>query len=140
MKIYLCATKPEEKTHQWVSNMAVFNGMVEDSEAVSIVCDNFVSCFTHEELVGFFEKIVSKMRLNSELVIMHPDIHMLSHRLYREEIDMQALNDILFKNGAIKSVCSVEKIQQALPSNIEVTHQNFDMTTSIITIKATRTQ
>ena len=140
MKIYLCATQPEEKTHQWVSNMAVFNGMVEDSEATSIVCDNFLSCFMHEELLGAVEKIVSKMRLNSELVIIHPDIHMLSHRLYREELDMQAINDILFKNGPIKSVCSVEKIQQALPANIQIMHQNFDIATSTITIKATRTQ
>ncbi len=140
MKIYLSATQPEEKTHQWVSNMAVFNGIIDNNEATSVVCDNFLSCFTHEELAGVIEKIVSKMRLNSELIIMQPDVYMLSHAICREEVNVGQVNSILFKNGAIKSVCSIEEIHQALPPNIQITHQNFDMATLTITIKATRTQ
>ena len=140
MRIYLSPTKPEEKTHQWVSNIAVLNGVVEDCEATSIVCDNFLSTFTQEELVPVMAKILSKMRLNCELIIVQPDIEILAHKFGREEISLEFLNDALFRVGAIKSVTSAEQIRQALPEVVQITHQNFDVATSTITIKAKRVQ
>lgn len=139
MKIYLCPVQPEEeKSHTWVSNIAIFNGMVEDGEATSIVCDHFLSSFQHNELPEVLSRIVSKMRLQSELALIHPDIEILSQRLYREDINTETLNAVLFKSGAIKSVFSMNTIDELLPSNLQVIHKHFDVATSNIIVKARR--
>ena len=139
MKIYLCPVQQtEEKSHTWVANIAIFNGMVEDSEATSIICDHFLSSFQHAELPEVLSRIVSKMRLQSELVLIHPDIEILSQRLHREDINMETLNTILFKSGAIKSVFSMNTIEKLLPPNLQVIHKHFDIATSNIIIKARR--
>lgn len=138
MKIYLCLTEPEEKTHKWVQNIAVFNGVVENSEATSIVCDNFLSLFTYDELGGVLEKILSKMRLGAELIIINSDIKMLSQRICNEEIDMPTLNSILFKHGPLKSLSSEKELHELMPENLQVTHKHFDAITSSVTIKAER--
>jgi len=138
MKIYLCLTEPEEKTHKWVSNIAVLNGIVEDSEATSIICNNFLSSFVYHELEGVLKKIVSKMRLGAELIIINPDIKMLSQRICNEEIDTPTLNDILFKHGSLKSLSSAEELHELMPENLQVTHKHFDAIMSSITIKTKR--
>jgi hypothetical protein len=138
MKIYLCLTEPEEKTHKWVSNIAVFNGFVEDSEATSIVCDGFLSSFVYSELEDVLKKIVSKMRLGAELIIINSDIKMLSQRIRNEEIDTPTLNSILFKHGPLKSLSSAEELCELMPENLQVTHKHFDAITSSVTIKTER--
>ena len=139
MKIYLCPTEPQNKSYTWVSNLATFNGAVGDCEATSIVCDFFLPTFKYEELQAVLEKIVSKMRLNCELVLIVPDINILSQRLVRDEIDIQTMNQILFKNGAIKSVFPMDVIERSLPSTLQITHKHFDTPTSQIVLKARRT-
>lgn len=138
MKIYLCLTEPEEKTHKWVSNIAVFNGFVEDSEATSIVCDGFLSSFVYNELEDVLKKIVSKMRLGAELIIINSDIKMLFQRIRNEEIDTPTLNSILFKHGPLKSLSSAGELCELMPENLQVTHKHFDAITSSVTIKAKR--
>ena len=139
MKIYLCPTEPQDKTYTWVSNLASFNGIVGDSEATSIVCDFFLPIFKYEELQAALNKIISKMRLNCELVLIVPDINILSQRLARNEIDVETMNQILFKNGAIKSVMPINTIEELLPPSVQVTHKHFDTPTSQIILKARRT-
>ena len=139
MKIYLCPVQQtEEKSHTWVSNIAIFNNMVGDSEATSIICDYFLLSFKYEELASALQRIVSKMRLRSELVLIHPDINMLSQRLQRDDINIDKLNTILFKYGAIKSIFSIDTIEQLLPSNVQITHKHFDIDTSNIILQARR--
>ena len=139
MKIYLCPVQQtEEKSHTWVSNIATFNVIVEDSEATSIICDYFLLSFKYEELKEAIQRIVSKMRLQSELVLIHPDINILSQRLQRDDINTEMLNSILFKCGTIKSVFSISTIEDLLPSNLQITHKHFDTATSNIVVKARR--
>ena len=138
MKIYLCLTEPEEKTHKWVANIATLNGFVEDSEATSIICDGFLSSFTYNELGDVLKKIASKMRLGAELIIVNPDIKILSQRVCNEEIDTSTVNSILFKHGQVKSLSSTEELCELIPENLQVTHKHFDAITSNITIKVER--
>lgn len=139
MKIYLCPLQQaEDKSHTWVSNMAVFNNTVDDSEATSIICDYFLLSFVYEELREVLQRIVSKMRLQSELVLIYPDINILSQRLQREDINTETLNAILFKCGPIKSIFSMDIIEGLLPPNIQITHKHFDNITSNVIIKARR--
>ena len=140
MRIYLSSSQPSEKSYHWTSDIVSFNERVQNSEATSIVCDHFLSSFSHEEIGEVLKIIVSKMRLKSELTIIQPDITILSQKLSREEITEKTLNNILFTGRGIKSVSSAEIIQSLIPANLQVTQKHFDITTSNITIKARRVQ
>ena len=138
MRIYLSSSEPADKSYKWASNIVVFNDMVQTSEATSIVCDHFLSSFSYSEIAEVLKIVASKMRLQSEITIVHPDIVILAQKMSREEINEQTLNNILFKSESIRSVCSTETIQSLIPDNLEITQRNFDMATSNIVIKARR--
>tara|TARA_R100000008_G_C3540369_1_gene144423 strand:+ start:293 stop:715 length:423 start_codon:yes stop_codon:yes gene_type:complete len=140
MKIYLCPQKPEQKTHTWYTNIAIFNSSVENSEATSIVCDHFLSLFTYNELPEALKMIASKMRLGAELIIVQPDINLLFQRFTREEINEEALNNMLFKAGPVKGAFSTERIEALIPPSLKVEHKHFDTGMSTIIIKARRGQ
>tara|TARA_Y100000356_G_C11253512_1_gene288598 strand:+ start:691 stop:1035 length:345 start_codon:yes stop_codon:yes gene_type:complete len=114
--------------------------MVGDNEATSIVCDNFLTSFSYDEVSQVLNIIASKMRLKSELVILQPDIRMLSQKVAREEIDERVINSVLFDKGPIKSVTSAESIQALIPNGFQVSERYFDISTFNIVIKARRVQ
>ena len=140
MKIYLSATSPvdQNKSHQWVSSLSALDSLVAKSEASSIICENFFSTLPLEQLQMAMNLIISKMRIGCNLVITAPDITMLCQRMTKDEIDIGAINRILFKNGSIQSVCSTEVIEQLIPLNIEILNKHFDIATSNIMITARR--
>ena len=138
MRIYLSSSEPADKSYKWASNIVAFNDMVQTSEATSVVCDQFLSSFSYSEIPEGLKIIASKMRLQSQITIVHPDIVVLSQRMSREEVNEQNFNDILFRNEAIRSVCSTETIQSLIPDNLEITQGVFDVTTSNMVIKARR--
>jgi hypothetical protein len=140
MKIYLSSTPPtdQNKSYQWISNISVFDSSVMTSEASSIICDNFLSTLPMEQIEVVIGLIASKMRIGCELIILSPDITTLSQRMTKEEIDLNMLNAILFKNGPIRSVCSMEFVEVLLPANLTIFHKHFDLHTSEIVIKARR--
>ena len=140
MKIYLSAIAPEscEPSYKWVSSLDALDKLVTASEASSIICDGFLSMVDFSQIEAALKTIISKMRINSELVIINPDIDILSQRLTREEINLTAINEILFKNGPIKSVLPTSLIEELLPHNINIFNKHFDLYTSEIIIKARR--
>jgi len=140
MKIYLSAIAPQscEPSYKWVSSLDALDKLVTASEASSIICDGFLSMVDFSQIEAALKTIISKMRINSELVIINPDIDILSQRLTREEINLTAINEILFKNGPIKSVLPTSLIEELLPHNINIFNKHFDLYTSEIIIKARR--
>ena len=78
------------------------------------------------------------MRIGGELIIYATDIVILSQRIYKDEIDLNILNNILFKNGSIKSAYSMDLVEQLLPKNIEILNKHFNIGTSEIVIKTRR--
>lgn len=140
MKIYLSATSPadQNKSYQWVSNLSALDSLVSRSEASSIICENFFSMLPIEQIEIAMNLIVSKMRIGCELIINIPDIAMLCQRMAKDEIDIGTINNILFKNGPIQSLLSVETIEKAIPQNIAVSSKHFNIPTSEIIITARR--
>jgi len=139
MRIYLSMNDPGDASYVWISDIATFGSQVLDNEATHIVLNRFLSTFTHNELVPLIQQIVKKMRLNCELVIVENDIDFLSQKVARGEMDIHEINDAMFKNPFIKSVCTIENIESNLPSNVQVSHKNFDTPLAEVTIKCRRT-
>jgi len=140
MKIYLSATSPtdQNKSHQWISSLSALDTLVMKSEASSIICENFFSTLPIGQVEMAINLIASKMRIGCELVINAPDIAILCQKMTKDEIDLNFLNDILFKNGSVQSVYSMQFIEQLLPTNIDILNKHFNVPTSEIVITARR--
>lgn len=138
MRIYLSTKKPSDIGYQWISNIASLNQHVLDGEATSIIVDKFLCGFAINELESLLNKIISKLRLNADLVIMETDIDFLCTKYRRSSVNIEELNSILFQNNSIKSFLTIEHIEKYLPPQIQVTHKNFDNKLSQITIKCRR--
>jgi hypothetical protein len=138
MRIYLSMIEPNDKSCVWISDIATFESQVLDGEATYIVLNRFLSAFTHAEIQPLLEKIVKKMRLNCELVVIENDMDFIAKKLVRDEINIGEVNDILFRNTFIKSVCTLENIEKNLPNSIQLQHKHFDNLLSEITIKCRR--
>jgi len=140
MRIYLSSQEPPDIGYQWISNIASLNQQVLDGEATSIVVDKFLCGFSINELEALLNKIISKLRLNADLVIMETDIDFLCTKYRRSAIDVEELNSILFQSHSIKSLLTVDHIEKYLPPQIKITHKNFDANLSQITIKCRRSE
>ena len=138
MRIYLSMIEPNDKSCVWISDIATFESQVLDGEATYIVVNRFLSTFTHAELRPLLEQISKKMRSNCELVIIENDMDFIAKKLVRNELNIGEVNDVLFKNPFIKSVCTLENIEQNIPNNIRLQHKHFDNLLSEITIKCRR--
>jgi len=138
MRIYLSTQQPPDIGYQWISNIAALNQHVLDGEATSIIVDKFLCRFSINELQSLLDKIISKLRLNAELVIMDTDIDFLCTKYRKSDIDVEELNSILFEDSGLKSLLTMEYVEQHIPPNIQVTHKNFDSKLSQITIKCRR--
>ena len=138
MRIYLSMIEPNDKSCVWISDIATFESQVLDGEATYIVLNRFLSTFTHAELTPLLQKIAKKMRSNCELVVIENDMDFIAKKLVRNEINIGEVNDILFKNPFIKSVCTLENIEQNMPNSIGLQHKHFDNLLSEITIKCRR--
>jgi len=138
MRIYLSMIEPNDKSCVWISDIATFESQVLDGEATYIILNRFLSTFTHAELKPLLEKIAKKMRLNCELTIIENDMDFISKKLVRNEINIGEVNDVMFKNPFIKSVCTLENIEYKIPDNIPLNHKHFDNLLSEITIKCRR--
>lgn len=138
MRIYLSMIEPNDKSCVWISDIATFESQVLDGEATYIVLNRFLSTFTHAELRPLLEQIYKKMRSNCELVIIENDMDFIAKKLVRNELNIGEVNDVLFKSPFIKSVCTLENIEQNIPNNIRLQHKHFDNLLSEITIKCRR--
>ena len=138
MRIYLSMNEPDDKSYVWVSDIATFEAQLLDGEATSIVLNGFLSTFAHAELTPLLEKVAKKMRLNCELVIVENDMEFLAQKITRGELNISEVNEVMFRNPFIKSVCTLENIESSLPKNISLSHKHFDNALSEITIKCRR--
>ena len=130
--------EPNDKSCVWISDIATFESQVLDGEATYIILNRFLSTFTHAELKPLLEKIAKKMRLNCELTIIENDMDFISKKLVRGEINIGEVNDVMFKNSFIKSVCTLENIENNIPDSIPLNHKHFDNLLSEITIRCRR--
>tara|TARA_Y100001936_G_scaffold20231_1_gene17264 strand:- start:5504 stop:5947 length:444 start_codon:yes stop_codon:yes gene_type:complete len=128
MKIILSHTDPESKSHVWVSDFSTIDSVVDDNEATEIIVDSFLSAFNFESLEYILNKIVSKMRLNSKLVIYQKDIDILSYTYNKTGMALSDINSILFEDcPTVGCVLNIETIADIVKgSNLQITQKTLD--------------
>tara|TARA_R100000908_G_C3679377_1_gene98711 strand:+ start:135 stop:578 length:444 start_codon:yes stop_codon:yes gene_type:complete len=131
MKIKLSHTDPNTPSHVWVNDIERLDTIVGDNEATEIIVDSFLSAFNFEALSYVLNKIVSKMRLNSTLVIYQKDIDLLAHRYSRTGMALSDINTILFEDcPSIGCVLNTEAITDILLQNkLKIQQKTLDTET-----------
>ena len=139
MKIYL-STKPLlDDSYKSISNIVTFDAMVLDGEATKIVVQNFISSFSFNEVDLILNKIIKKLRLKGELIIIEPDLDLICMKFYRNDIDIRDFNSIVFAaNRSAKSILTMEYLTQLIEKSLTITEKHFDEIASSSMIKARR--
>lgn len=138
MRIYLSPKKSVDKSFKNVSNIASLD-MVLDGEVRTLIVDNFISAFSYSEIDQVIMKIIKKLRLGAEFIVIEPDLDLLSIRYFRDEIDIEKYNSVLFQNNrSIKSILTCEFLSTALSKYLTITEKSFDENLSQFMIKCRR--
>ena len=140
MKIYLSIQPPEDDLgYTWVPSLAALDSMVQDSEATSIVVDNFLSSEEIDKVGEMLFKIVKKMRINSEIIFYQQDIDLVCHEYSRASFNLEALNQHIFSFPETKSVFNTDILCSALDSlNLEITNKQLNPANFQGVVKARR--
>ena len=131
MKIILSHTDPESKSHTWISDISTIDSVVDNNEATDVIVDSFLSAFNFESLAHILQKIVSKMRLNSKLVIYQKDLDLLSYRYSKSGMSLTDMNSLLFEDSpSIGCVLNTETISEIISnSNLKIEQKTLDSET-----------
>mgnify|MGYP003132848803 CR=1 FL=1 len=131
MKIILSHTDPESKSHTWISDISTIDSIVDNNEATDIIVDSFLSAFNFESLGHILQKIVSKMRLNSKLVIYQKDIDLLSYKYNKTGMSLTDMNSVLFEDSpSIGCVLNTDAITEIVKgSNLTIEEMTLDAET-----------
>lgn len=137
MKIYLSTTKPQD-SRKWANSIAMLDGLVLNSEATDITCDNFISSFDISELKFLLENIILKIRINGVITITDVDVNIISRRIYTDELSIEKYNSILFGDQKRKSIVSLSEIESILPDSLKIESKYYDQNTCRFTLKCRR--
>lgn len=138
MRIYLSQKKSMDKSFKNISNIASLD-MVLDGEVRALVVDNFISGFSYSEIEQVIIKLIKKLRLGSEFILIEPDLDFISMKYFRDEISLEQYNTVLFQNKrSIKSILTCEFVAGILSKYLTITEKSFDENISQFMIKARR--
>lgn len=118
MEILLSANQPLDENIQWYNHIGIFDQSVLESEARKIVCDDFLSKFSQQDIDKVMSIIFKKMRIGCQLVVKDVDLYSLSKLIYRGGGKNEDVNARI-TNG-VKSFLTIEKIQSLLPQGFVV--------------------
>ena len=138
MKIYLSPQDPPDQAYQHISNLVAFDNQVLDHEASVIIADKFLSQFFYNEISNVIDKIISKMRLNSSITLVEPDMDLLAQKYIRDDIDLASINGLMFNGRATKSILSMQSLINAIGGKLSITEKHFDENNAQIILKAGR--
>lgn len=132
MKIYISKDQPSnELGYTWVSSIRTLDAMVQDSEATSIIVDDFLSSVRIEETGNLLLGIVKKMRIGSEIIFYQRDIDLICHEYARGSFNLEEFNRLVFSGDRVNSVFNLDILCNSLKTlnlNIEskqLNHKNF---------------
>jgi len=138
MRIFLSHKNTPDNSYSQATNLNVLNGIVLDSEATEILCDDFISSFSNNEIKELLENICKKVRLKGQLIIKEVDANITARKYYVEEINLEELNSILFDNQKRKSIVDIGLLTRSIPESFQVEEKYFDNNTGNIVLKCRR--
>jgi len=138
MKIYLSPQGPSDQSYTHISNVAALDSQVLTNEASEIIVDKFLSQFFYNEIKDVIDKIISKMRLNSSITFIEPDMDLLAQKYIRDDVDLETINNLVFNNRTAKSILTMQFLNGALVGKLNILEKHFDENSAQIILKAGR--
>lgn len=139
MKVYISTEQPETPEYTHVPNIMSLDSVALDCEATDIVVKDYLSQFTDNELMPLLQKILSKLRINGTITILDNDIDITYMKYDRGDIDLKALNSIVFRGQSKKSFLNIETVKDLVKDVFTLEHSSVDAQTGNFIVKARRT-
>tara|TARA_A100001201_G_scaffold135193_1_gene123293 strand:- start:217 stop:639 length:423 start_codon:yes stop_codon:yes gene_type:complete len=138
MLVNLTTNKNSLPGYKTFAEVLSFSREVQDNEATSIVCENFLCGFSFDDLPKILNLIVSKMRLKCKLVISEKDFNLISRYIFREVNDINVINQLVFQDSDLKirSILTAELIESLLEGyNLKLISKGFEDLNFSITLE-----
>ena len=137
MLVYLTATDKELQNYNTYHQITTFSRAVSDNEAREIICENFRSSFDYNDVPKVLSMLLGKLRVGASLTIIDHDIRLISRQVYREEVDINTLNSVVFSDKQIvKSFLTLEAIEDLIPpTDFKIMSKDFGSKTFTLTMK-----
>lgn len=138
MRIYLSLQPQSDKSYLWINNLSVLDNSVDQNEAKEIIIDRFLSNFNILDIEKVLDKILSKLRMNSDLTIIEQDIDIILLKYFRNEISLHELNNMILNNRSIKSLLNIEQIETYINNKLHPLQKHIDSNNGTIILKYKR--
>ena len=138
MKVTLSNKESTSNNKNHFTNIALLAENVLDAEANSIVCDNFISSFSIDELPNLLSLICSKLRMGAALDIIDIDSDILFKRSDNQEITLEEINQILFNQQNRKCIFDIDTISKHIPDYMVLSSAHYDYSLCSLTLSYKR--
>jgi hypothetical protein len=137
MLVNLTSTDNELTGYKNFNQITSFARSVADSEAQKIYCENFLSSFDYNDVPGVVNLILKKLRMGSTLTIIEPDFELISRQIFREEIPVSNVNQIIFKDKkVIKCFLTSEAVESLITDErFAIISKRFDSHNFTLVVK-----
>ena len=129
MRIYLSTNdekkKPADPSYTWINDLNTLDLLVENCEATEIIVDNILSDFKFEEIGDVIKKIMSKMRMGSQVTFYQLDFDLMAHEYDKGLLDIHAMNSHLFSGGPKSSVFNMTDICNLIDNHLTIESKDF---------------
>ena len=125
MRIYLSNSQPSDTSYTWISDLNTLDLLVEDCEATDLIVDNILANFKFEEIGDVIKKIMSKMRIGSQVTFYQLDFDLLSHQYNKGLIGIHDVNTCLFAGNAKSSVFNMVDICNLMSDYLKIESKDF---------------
>tara|TARA_R100000306_G_scaffold60298_1_gene60149 strand:- start:2828 stop:3265 length:438 start_codon:yes stop_codon:yes gene_type:complete len=125
MRIYLSNTQPSDTSYTWISDLNTLDLLVENCEATDLIVDNILGNFKFEEIGDVIKKIMSKMRIGSQVTFYQLDFDLLSHHYNKGLIGIHDVNTCLFAGNSKSSVFNMVDICNLMSDYLKIESKDF---------------
>ena len=125
MRIYLSNTQPSDTSYTWISDLNTLDLLVENCEATDLIVDNILANFKFEEIGDVIKKIMSKMRIGSQVTFYQLDFDLLSHHYNKGLIGIHDVNTCLFAGNSKSSVFNMVDICNLMSDYLKIESKDF---------------
>lgn len=109
-----------------INDIKIIDILVEDGEADVIIIDDFINQFTYLDAGNVLNKIISKLKVGGEIIVLQPEIEVAAQRLSCGQINIETFNNLMF-TGPNNNFLPIEIVENLLQNaNIKITFKNIN--------------
>lgn len=127
MKVYIGNREIEnDKSFKCLKDITLLNTIADDSECTNIILDGVLRKYTLSEIGNVLNLVISKLRLNGELIISDLDFDLIIFA-HKKLANLVELNKMVESIGGFKSFLTYELVSEIVKTNPRINLVSADI-------------